>query len=124
MKFTLKLSLAFALACVPALAAPVSPGTGADCLLNYQDDLAIARADAASESGAKLFDYGDDDSAKLVFALNATAPVSAFVAERVLVLIHRDGEVKVAFIRDGCAAEAFLITPRQWSDLMAVAAGI
>ncbi len=124
MKLSLKLYLALALGCLPSFAVADGVDRVKSCALTYEADLALARDAAASEVGAKLFDYGDDDSAKLVYALNTTPPISSIVADRVLVLVHHDGPVKVAFIRDGCAAEAFVVTSDEWSELMALAAGI
>ena len=83
MKLPLKFSVAFALACLPSRALAADGGAAKPCQETYEADLVSARATAAKEVGAALFDYGGEDSARLIFALNATPPRSSIVAERV-----------------------------------------
>ena len=94
------------------------------CSLTYQRAIAIGHAAARADPTNIFTDYDGDQAAKLLAAINAQPPVTAFPAERVLVIERPDDDlVMVALVHDGCAGERLSTTPEAWVALRRGAIG-
>ena len=94
------------------------------CSLTYDRATAIGHAATRADPTNIFTDYNGDQAAKLLAAINAQPPVTAFPAERVLVIERPDDDlVMVALVHDGCAGERLSTTPEAWVALRRGAIG-
>lgn len=94
------------------------------CSLTYERAIAIGHAAARADPTNVFTDYGGDQAAKLLAAINAEPPVTAFPAERVLVIeLPDDDLVMVALMHDSCAEKRLSTTPDHWGELRRAAIG-
>jgi hypothetical protein len=108
----------------PAAASPPAIAGGAassDCELTLEAARAIA-TDARENDGASYVEYSGDEEAKILAAVNALPPTSAWLDEIILV-IARPGQTKVALAHAGCVDRAFLPPPAAWDELVRQALG-
>jgi hypothetical protein len=107
-----------------AAAASPSSAEGAAapvCELTLESARAIA-TNARDNDGANYVEYSGDDEAKILAALNALPPVSAY-ADEIILVIAVPGQTKIALVHAGCVDHAFLPPPPAWDELVKQALG-
>ena len=113
---------AIAAGCI--LAGIGQPHAAEVCSLTYERATAIGHAAHLADPTNVFTDYGGAQAVKLLAAINAEPPMTAFPAERVLVIERPDDDlVMVALVHDGCAGERLSTTPETWVALRRGAIG-
>lgn len=99
-------------AVAPARAEAAAPA----CEVTYEQAAKAGRAAAAADSASVFTDYDGEEAAKLVAAINAQPPVTAYPAEHILAVENPD-EAMIALIHNGCLTEAFMAPHGAWAAL-------
>ena len=95
----------------------------AKCEMPYDEAVSYGRRGVAADNASVFTDYSGEEAAKMLDGINSFPPVSAWVADHVLVFDAPDEPIVVGLVEAGCVTKAFKVPRDDWAGVRRAALG-